>query len=182
MLSSCQAVGIRLEKRKDFPFYVQVGFPDFFVLKEDSLLVRDENDQLVYEKDGSTFLDCMCGNIIKSHFNPAFTFFTKNGSFWTNSTTSLLSSFTEEQKEFVGHTRNICNYSGYESIALIPLKDKEKTIGLIHLADPRESMFTAEQIAELELVAKVSTLIIKHANEIIEGLSSIDSQFLAVKE
>lgn len=174
-ISGCQGASIRLQKNGDFPFVVHSGIPDFFVLKENSLLARDENDKIVHDQKGSELiLSCMCGNVIKGHFNPTFPFFSKKGSFWTNSTTLLLSSMTEKQKKFVGSTRNLCNYSGYESVALIPLKNEREIIGLVHLADPRENMFTVEKIAMLELVAEESASIIMCAAEIIERLSSID--------
>ena len=181
-ISGCQSASIRLQINGDFPFIIHEGIPDFFVQKENSLLVRDENGQSVYDQNGFQLLDCMCGNIIRGHFNPAFPFFSRKGSFWANNTTLLLSSFTEKQKKFVGSTRNLCNYSGYESVALIPLKNEGSIIGLVHLADPREDMFTIEKIEELELIAEESAAIIKRAEEIIEKLSSIDSLYPASKD
>lgn len=173
-ISGCQSTSIRLQENGDFPFFVHRGFPGFFVLKENSLLVRGENEQIVYDQNGFPLLDCMCGNVISGRFNSAFPFFSEKGSFWTNSTTLLLSSLTEKQKKFVGPTRNLCNYSGYESVALIPLKNDENIIGLVHLADPREDMFTIKKIEELELIADESAAIIERAAEIIERLSRIN--------
>ena len=116
----------------------------------------------------------MCGNIIKKKVNPDFPFFSRKGSFWTNSTTILLSSITEEQKEFIGNTRNLCNYSGYESVALIPIEINGKITGLVHIADPRENMFTTKKILQLETVADEIASIIKCANEIRKKLLEID--------
>jgi len=116
----------------------------------------------------------MCGNILREHFDPAFPFFSEKGSFWSNSTTFLLSSITKEQSKFIGSARNICNYSGYESVGLIPLKIGARVLGLVHLADPRENMFTVEKIMELERVAEESASIIKHAYEIKEKLLKMD--------
>jgi GAF domain-containing protein len=181
-ISGCQSVSIRLQENGDFPFYAHEGLPDFFVLKENSLFLRDENDQLIYDQDGSQLLGCMCGNVIRGHFDRSFPFFSRKGSFWTNSTTLLLSSMTEEQKKFVGPTRNLCNYSGYESVALIPLKNDGNVFGLVHLADPRENMFSVEKIVELELVAEKSAAIIKRANEIIEKLLSMDRMISASED
>ncbi len=180
-ISSCQSNSIRLNKNGDFPFYVYDGLPNFFLTKENSLLVRDANDRLVYDQNGYQLLDCMCGNIIRKHFDPTFPFFSKNGSFWTNSTTLLLSSINEEQKKFIGPTRNLCNYSGYESVALIPLKIDADVHGLVHLADPRENLFTVERITELERVAEEAASIIKHANEITEKLLKMDRIIRASK-
>ncbi len=180
-ISDCQSCSIRLSEDGDFPFYVHEGLPDFFLKKDSSLLVRDENNDLVYDQNGLPLLECMCGNIIRENFDPNFPFFSKKGSFWTNSTTLLLSSITEEQKKFIGPTRNLCNNSGYESVALIPLKIDANVIGLVHLADPRENMFTVEKIKELERVAEEAASIIKHANEITEKLLKMDKIIRASK-
>lgn len=181
-ISGCQSCGIRLSEDGDFPFYIHEGLPDFFLKRENSLLVRDENGNIVYDQNCHPLLDCMCGNIIKSHFNPSFPFFSKKGSFWTNSTTLLISSLTEEQKKFIGPTRNLCNYSGYESVALIPLKTGTGVIGLVHLADPRENMFTVERITELERVVEESASMIEHADKITEKLLKIDQIISAARE
>ena len=180
-ISQCQAVSIRLQEKDDYPYYLYEGLPDFFVLKENSLLAKDDKGDPILDSDGSPILDCMCGNVIKGHFNPKFPFFSQYGSFWTNSTTQLLSSITKQQREFIGFTRNLCNYSGYESVGLIPLKTGEAIIGLIHLADPRENMFNVEIIGKLERVAAESALIIQKAKEIMEKLNEIDKIILKSK-
>lgn len=173
-VSDCQSCSIRLSEDGDFPFYVYDGYPGFFVKKENSVLARDEKNDLVYDQNHNPLLECMCGNILRGHFDPTFPFFSEKGSFWSSNTTLLLSSITKEQRKFVGPTRNLCNYSGYESVALIPLKIDANLRGLVHLADPRENMFTVEKIMELERVAEESASIIKHAYEIREKLLKID--------
>jgi hypothetical protein len=178
-ITGCQSVSIRLQENGDFPFYVYEGYPNFFVAKENSLLVRNEDNHILDDKNGYQILDCMCGNIIRGHFDPSFPFFSKKGSFWTNNTTNLLSFITKKQRKFIGPTRNMCNYSGYESVALIPLITDRTIVGLIHLADPRENMFTEEKILELESVADEFAAIIKRANEITEKLFRIDRMIRA---
>lgn len=173
-ISDCQSTSIRLQNDGDFPFYVHEGMPNFFVQKEDSLLVKDNNQCAIHDKNGQKLLDCMCGNVIRSHFNASYPFFSKKGSFWTNSTTNLLLDITSDQRKFIGRTRNLCNLSGYESVALIPLISDKNIIGLIHLADPRENMFTAKKVIELELIADEFATIIKRADEISEKFFGID--------
>ncbi len=75
-------------------------------------------------------------------------FFTKHGSFWTNSTSELLASTSESDRQ--ARTRNRCNGEGYESVALIPLRSQGETLGLIQLNDSRKGIFTAESIALFE--------------------------------
>ena len=117
----------------------------------------------------------MCGNVINGNFNSSFPFFTPKGSFWTNSTTNLIKNFTQEQKNFIGKTRNMCNFSGYESIALIPLKTEKKIIGLIHIADPREKMFTKKKLSQLESISTKAASIIQNTYEITKKLQKIDN-------
>jgi GAF domain-containing protein len=90
----------------------------------------------------------MCGNIISGRTDDKLPFFTKGGSFWTNSTTDLLASTTEKERQ--ARTRNRCNGEGYESVALIPLRSEEKVIGLLQLNDHRRNMFTLEMIKFFE--------------------------------
>ena len=39
-ISGCQSCSIRLSEDVDFPFYVYYGYPDFFIKKENSLLIK----------------------------------------------------------------------------------------------------------------------------------------------
>ena len=151
--SACQSVAIRLLEDGDFPYYAQMGFSDFFIQKEKTLNARNEKGQLILDSDGTPFVECMCGNVLMNKFNPKRSYFTKTGAFWTNSTTQLLKSFTEAEKQEVGKTRNTCHNYGYESVALIPIHAKNKTIGLVQINDPRENMFTLGSIGRFQLLA-----------------------------
>lgn len=146
--SGCEAVGIRLKKGDDYPYYQTQGFPAGFVNLENSLCIRDIQGQILRDDCGNPILECMCGNIIYGRFDPKMPFFTEHGSFWTNSTSELLASTTEADR--LVRTRNHCNGEGYESVALIPLRSHGETFGLIQLNDSREGIFTAESIALFE--------------------------------
>jgi PAS domain S-box-containing protein len=142
--SGMEAVGIRLKKGEDYPYYETNGFPEFFVEAERYLCVRDPEGEPIRDTSGSPVLECMCGNVICGRTDPAFPFFTKAGTFWSNCTTDLLRSTTEGDRQ--ARTRNRCNGEGYESVALIPLLTPEGNIGLIQLNDHRRDMFTPQQI------------------------------------
>ncbi len=174
-LSGCQSVGIRLEKDGDYPYYVSNGFPGFFILKENSLCVRDKEGKLVLDNDGNPLLECMCGNILRGRFDPEFPFFTEKGSFWTNSTTQLLATITKNQRRVVGRTREMCHNSGYESVALIPMQVEGRTLGLIQMNDPREKMFTPERIKIYELIADHVGAVVLNAFEITNRISQISN-------
>jgi hypothetical protein len=170
-ISKCQSIGIRLQKDGDYPYYAHAGFPDFFVIKENSLCAKDEKNKPILDTDGNPLLECMCGNVIKGRIDPNLPYFTDKGSFWTNSTTQLLKSATE--KDLQSRTRNMCHYSGYESVALIPVRSGDQTLGLIQINDPREDMFTPEDIENYESIADQMGVVVSNALEIQQKVGII---------
>jgi GAF domain-containing protein len=89
----------------------------------------------------------MCINIINGAADPKLPFYTEGGSFYMNGTTRFLATVSEEDK---GRTRNVCNKTGYESVALIPIRVEGRILGLVHVADPRENMVPLESVEALE--------------------------------
>lgn len=174
-----EAVGIRLQEGEDYPYYETNGFPDSFVEKERYLCAHDAKGRLIREVDGSNCLECMCGNIISGRTDPSQPFFTGRGSFWTNSTTDLLGS--GRQEDLQGATRNECNRAGYESVALLPLKAGNITIGLLQLNDHRRDMFTEDVIEFLESVA-ASLGIALSRKRAEEALHVLNDRLLAEQE
>jgi len=143
-----QAVGLRLRQGEDFPYYYTSGFPGKFVKAENFLCARDANNEMLRDTNGSPYLECMCGNVICGRTHPDKPFFTRNGSFWSNCTSDLLASTTEQDRQ--ARTRNRCNGEGYESVALIPLNLGGEILGLIQLNDKRKNMFSLDLIEWLE--------------------------------
>ena len=170
-LSNCQSVGIRLENNGDYPYYVYEGFPDFFILKENSICAKDDDGNYILDENGSPFLECMCGDVLKGRFDPTLPYFTEKGSFWTNSTTRLLDTTTEKGR--LDRTRNMCYESGYESVALIPMWADNRTLGLIQMNDPRENMFTPKMIENCEFIADRVGAVVVNAIEIEEKIKDI---------
>jgi hypothetical protein len=170
-LSNCQSVGIRLENNGDYPYYVYEGFPDFFILKENSICAKDDDGNYILDENGSPFLECICGDVLKGRFDPKLPYFTEKGSFWTNSTTRLLESTTE--KDRLDRTRNMCYDSGYESVALIPMRADNRALGLIQMNDPRENMFTPKMIENCEVIADRVGAVVVNAIEIEEKINDI---------
>jgi hypothetical protein len=170
-LSDCQSVGIRVHNNGDYPYYVYEGFPEFFILKENSVCARDDKGNPILDEDDNPLLECMCGNVLKGRVDPKLPHFTKKGSFWTNSTTQFLGSITDKEK--MDRTRNMCNYSGYESVALIPMRAGNRTLGLIQMNDPRENMFTLEDIKNYEFIAGHVGSVVLSVFEIQERIDEI---------
>jgi len=147
-----ECIAIRIKNDfGDYPYFAYLGFSDDFAEAENTLCEKDETGKIKRDTAGNPALECMCGNILQERFDPSLPFFTKNGSFWTNSTTKLLASTSEKDRQ--SRTRNRCNGEGYESVGLFPLKFKGMMIGLMQLNDHKKNMFSDKNIEEYELVA-----------------------------
>lgn len=149
--SGCEALGLRLKTGDDFPYFATCGFSQDFVLAENSLCARDAAGDLRRDAAGNPVLACMCGNIIGGRFDPDKEFFSKGGSFWTNSITELLANTAAADLQAC--TRNRCQGEGYESVALIPLRIGQERLGLLQLNDRRKGMFSPETIVLWERLA-----------------------------
>jgi len=150
-VSGCESVGIRWRADEDYPYYVTRGFGIDFVVREGPLCARDSAGLILRFRDGTTQLACVCGAVIQGRTDPSLPYFTKAGSFWTNGTTALL---RDSPPSAAGiETRNYCNEVGYESVALVPLRAKGETYGLLQLNSRMPGRFTREQMAWYEQVA-----------------------------
>ncbi|MEN6338390.1 MAG: PAS domain-containing protein, partial [Phycisphaerales bacterium] len=135
--AQCQAVGIRiLDKKGNIPYEAYTGFSREFYESESPLSIHSD--------------DCMCINVIRGQTDSTLPFYTPRGSFYMNDTTRFLATVSEEDK---GRTRNICNQTGFESVALVPIRSNNDILGLIHLADSREHRVPLSLVEVIENVA-----------------------------
>jgi PAS domain S-box-containing protein len=134
--SGCRCVGIRLlDDDGNIPYTSYIGFSREFYETASPLCINTDK--------------CMCVNVIKGSTDPELPFYTEGGSFFSNGTTKLLASVSEELKS---QTRNVCNQYGYESVAMVPMKHEGKILGLIHLADESENKIPIQRVQFLEQV------------------------------
>ena len=145
------AVGIRLQDGDDFPYFVQDGFSEEFLLTENSLVSRAADGELCRDKDGKACLECTCGLVLSGQTDPSNPLFTKGGSCWTNDSHALLNVPPGEDPRH--HPRNRCIHHGYASVALVPIRMQNRIAGLIQLNDRRKGCFTPETVEILEGVA-----------------------------
>ena len=145
------AVGIRLKQGEDFPYFDQNGFSEEFLLTENTLIARATDGEALRGKDGRVRLECTCGLVLSGTTAPQNPLFTPRGSFWTNDACPLLNMPPGEDPRF--HPRNQCVRQGYASLALIPILNKDRIMGLIQLNDRRKVRFTLAQIEQLEGIA-----------------------------
>ncbi len=145
------AVGIRLQDGEDFPYFTQDGFSTAFLQQETSLLERTADGAIFRNHNGKVRLECTCGLVISGKTDPASPLFTRGGSFWSNDALSLRDLPSAQDPRH--HPRNQCMHHGYASLALIPIRNQERIVGLIHLGDRRKGSFTREMIELLEGIA-----------------------------
>jgi signal transduction histidine kinase len=150
-LAGCEAVGVRLRDDGDCPYFETLGFPSGFVQAENHLCAKDQKGRPLTDENGEPVVECMCGTVLSGRLDPDQPYFTQNGSFWSNSTSELLAGMGGRLGQ--ARMRNTCNTEGYESAALIPLRNNGTTIGLMQLNDRRKGLFSAELIALIERLA-----------------------------
>ncbi|MEA4863292.1 MAG: PAS domain S-box protein [Victivallaceae bacterium] len=130
------AVGLRMQNGKDFPCIAQEGFSDEFLTTENSLIEHGKDGGVCRDKDGNVRLEFAYGLVISGKADPSDPLFTKGGSFWTNESSTLPDL-----------------HRPYVSMALIPLHNKGRIVGLMELGGKRKGQFSLETIEMLEDIA-----------------------------
>ena len=133
-LTKCSAAAVRImDQEGNIPYAEAAGFSDDFCTLEGNLSIHSDVG--------------MCVRVIKNDPNSLTPYFTQNGSYFVNSTSALLSTITDDQKNIL---RNTCHRYGYESLALIPIRSGNATLGLIHVADKKPDAIDADIVKILE--------------------------------
>ena len=159
------AVGIRLQEGSDFPYLEQAGFSADFILTENSLIERDNLGKVCLDKNEKARMACTCGLVISGNAGPTDPNVTPGGSWWTNDSFPILN--VAPHKDVRYHPRNTCIHEGYASIALVPIRANDKTVGLIQFNDYRNGVFNQNKIEFLEGIAShiAAALMRKQAEE-----------------
>ncbi|MBU1101829.1 MAG: PAS domain S-box protein [Bacteroidetes bacterium] len=175
----CDAIGIRLKEGDDYPYFETLGFSNKFVKAEKYLCSYDKEGELIRDDIGNPVLDCMCGNILCERFDPSKSFFTERGSFWSNNTSDLLASTSDEDRQ--ARTRNRCNGEGYESVGLFPLRFMAETFGLLQVNHKQPDLFTPGIISFLEHFSDNLAIALSSHNT-FEMLRSSEEKYRALFE
>jgi PAS domain S-box-containing protein len=144
------AVGIRLKQGDDFPYFDQIGFSNNFLLTENKLIAANSDGNICKDENGKPFLECTCGMVISEKINHSNQLLTKAGSFWTNDSYPLLELLPDQDPRF--HPRNNCIHFGYGSVAIIPIRANNITIGTLQLNEKKKNAFTNETISFFETI------------------------------
>lgn len=138
--SECEAVGIRMKENNHYPYVQTLGFSTYHIHSENHICAKDLNKEKIQRSSADyPLLRGMCGKVISGYFDPLISCFTEYGSFITNSTSELWATNSCEFQDcklcYTWHSE------GYESVALIPIKNSTETFGLIQINDSRKGVF-----------------------------------------
>ncbi|WP_370574524.1 PAS domain S-box protein, partial [Methanomethylovorans sp.] len=145
------AAGIRLKEGDDYPYIAHEGFSDDFLMAENSLAVHEKDGCLCRDRNGNVRLECTCGLVISGNTDPSNPLFTHGGSCWTSDSFPLLELPPDNDVRL--HPRNECIHQGYASVALVPIRTKDRIVGLLQLNDRRKRVFSLAAIEQLEGIA-----------------------------
>ncbi len=176
------AVGIRLQEGNDYPYLAQEGFSKDFLQAENSLTHCGLADKTCRNSENSPKLEGACGMVISGRTDPSNEFFTAAGSFWVNDSSRLME--TSPDKELRLNPRNYCAQQGYCSIALVPIRNKDRIVGLIQLNGKQKDCFTLNTVELLEGISSHlgAALMRKRAEEALKRSEARFAETLSVLE
>ena len=158
------AIGIRLKKGDDFPYFIQSGFSDQFLIDENSLVAKNSKENICRSLDGKDCLECTCGLVLSGKSDPEFLPLSPGGSAWTNDSSMWLKIHYLEESRI--NPRNRCVREGYRSIAIIPIKSNAEIVGLLQLNERKKNFFSDGMIDFFEgLSASIGVALMRKQNE-----------------
>jgi two-component system cell cycle sensor histidine kinase/response regulator CckA len=89
-------------------------------------------------------ISCMFGAVLSGSTDSSLPFFTKNGSFWTDTRVGLQSAVSQVEPGLK------LSSEGWESLAIIPLRRDDEVVGLLELKDGRKGYISEDMVDFLE--------------------------------
>lgn len=146
---ACDGIAIRLRKGDDYPYAQAIGFSDKF-LQQESALCSVEGCTVKRDAAGQAVLECLCGRVIRGDYDYVLT---SEGVLITGNINEFVDAATASQEQSF-NIRNYCGQSGYQSLALIPLRSNQETAGLLQLNAYQQNHFSEADIAFLTIVGQ----------------------------
>ena len=133
--TGCQCLGVRvLDERGEIPYNATVGFDADFLKLENHLSVRTDA--------------CLCIRAISQAMDePDRPLLTSAGSLRCDNAPGFMQRLPPDQRR---RYRGTCVNWGFQSIAVIPIRYRDRVLGAIHLADQRPDRFPPATVEFLE--------------------------------
>jgi PAS domain S-box-containing protein len=171
--SGCRCVGIRILNEKDYiPYESYVGFNQEFWESENLLSVK-------YDQ-------CACIRVVTGNPDPQDRpVMTPAGSFRCENIFEFVGTLSKEEKS---RFRSVCVKNGFKSVAVIPIRYRDKVLGAIHIADEREGTVPTSNVQFMESMTPLIGEAVNRFNleeELKDSenrLRHLSSQLLAVQE
>jgi PAS domain S-box-containing protein len=176
--SGCESVAIRYRAGTEYPFIETHGLPDEYAHAGSFVCPAGGEREAAAADRVIPTRECLCGAIVPGEADPSLPVFTGERTFWTNSVSALLAEHGGVRRLVV---RDRCKREEFESLALIPLRSGETTLGFLQFGDRRKAFFTQEVIAKLERVADhVAVALAQHLAK--EALRESEGRFRSLVE
>lgn len=105
-------------------------------------------------------LDCLCGNILDGQTIDKTLQSTASGVYWTNDRTTLSPEAAEGLNACIN---TCCPEQQVGSLALLPVRFQGKVVGVVRINDPRNNLFTADDIHFLDGLCSALGVIVGRA-------------------
>ena len=171
--SKCRCVGIRvLNQGEHIPYESYLGFSRQFWEAENDLSVQKDQ--------------CACVRVVTGKLEPHdASMRTPAGSFRCNNTLEFIENLTETERS---RYRGLCARTGFRSLAIVPIRYRDQSLGALHLADEQRDKVSIETIEFIETMAPLIGEAIHRFNledelRISENrLRYLSSQLLTIQE
>jgi PAS domain S-box-containing protein len=138
-ISSCSAVGLRLIGQKWItPYQIFDGFSKSLCDKECLLNIKSD--------------EYLSINLIKGNKGTSKKFYTERSTFYMNNLSKYLASVNNSKKSGI---LDVFHESGFESVAIVPLRFRDEVLGLMQIADKDEDKIFLEVVSVLEDAALI---------------------------
>ncbi|HEY6010901.1 MAG TPA: PAS domain S-box protein, partial [Nitrospirota bacterium] len=129
--SGCRRVGIRIaDGQGSIPYASCIGFSSEFLESENALSLERDH--------------CACTRVVLGIPEPQdLPAMTRAGSFYSNNTLRFVEGLSEEEKN---RFRGVCVRTGFLSVAVVPMRYRDRVLGSLHVADEREGMFSPDSV------------------------------------
>jgi PAS domain S-box-containing protein len=171
--TGADAVGIRLKRGRDFPYFEISGFSEEFAVNEDSICRHECTD------DGLGAHECLCGCVLDQRMVDDLNTFTSFGSFFTNDAQQLVKQAVNVQNQIA--LRGKCLVDGFLSVALIPMRLRGTIHGLIQLNSFDTNAFSEKLIESVQSIADHLVIAIDNFVQ-REELKTVNEKLLAGNE